>query len=1071
MLYVHQSNRLERLSERLGEIIATPLAHPLAPEVIVVPNAGVGRWLSLALAGQLGVSANLRLRFPAEFVWDVARAALPDVPARSTFDPDLLVWRVFAALGSRPRDAAFRQIEAYLADGDDVRRYELAERIAQVFDQYLVYRPELIEAWEEGEDDHWQARLWRELVAEGDRRHWARLQKELLAALARDDAPAARLPQRVSLFALSALSPGYLAIVAALARRADVHLYVVNPCRQYWGDIVSARRLAAAGADGALVYAETGNALLASLGQQGRDFIDMVIELGPIEEDLYVEPGEDTLLQRIQSDILDLRNTGAPDGDPQRYAPPVAIAERRSLQVHVCHSPMREVEVLHDQLLALIEETGVRPSDIVVMTPDIEAYAPYIEAIFATAPPERSIPFSIADRRLPAESAVVAAFFGLLALPRGRFDANSVLALLEAEAVQRRFGFTDADLPLVREWVRESRIRWGIDASTREALGLPAFSENSWTHGLDRLMLGYALPVKGSALFAGILPCDDIEGARAQTLGRLHAFTARLFAFCDELRTPKPLAEWARTLARALELFFAPSEAEEGELQAIRQALAGLEEAAGIAHLRDAVTLDLVRHHLEQSIEFPRAAGRFLTGGVTFCALVPMRSLPFRVVCLIGMNDGSFPRTQTPPSFDLIAQSFRRGDRSRRADDRYLFLETLLAARDVLYLSYVGQSIRDNAPLPPSVLVSELLDYVRQAFRPTDGKGDVVEEIVTRHPLQAFSPRYFEPGGRLFSYSEELARASGAAASERRDPGPFLERLPEPAPEWRTVTLERLVRFFRNPARYLLRERLGVVLEESEGLIDTREPMALDWAGRQEVREHLLDAELSGEGAEAAIPALRAGGLLPIGEIGRVLVEQELATVRGMTKRLQELRRGPPRPPVEVDVVLGDMRLKGALGELWPPGRVHYQLRTLRAGDLLDAWIHHLCLNLARPEGVAPTTWAISHGARIEFLPVAEAKDHLHRLVALYWEGLQRPLRFFPRSAYAYAAAENGPRMEAARKEWEPNAFNGSFRAEKDDPYYDLVFRGEDPLDGEFERLAEEIFGPVLSHRKEDDGR
>ncbi|HEX7043195.1 MAG TPA: hypothetical protein VF203_01140, partial [Burkholderiales bacterium] len=510
-------------------------------------------------------------------------------------------------------------------------------------------------------------------------------------------------------------------------------------------------------------------------------------------------------------------------------------------------------------------------------------------------------------------------------------------------------------------------------------------------------------------------------------------------------------------------------EAEEGELQAIRQALARLEEAAEVARLDDAVTLDLVRHHLEQSIEPPRTVGRFLTGGVTFCALVPMRSLPFRVVCLIGMNDGSFPRTQTPPSFDLIAQRFRRGDRSRRADDRYLFLETLLAARDVLYVSYVGQGIRDNAPMPPSVLVSELLDYARQAFRPAHRK-DIVEELVTWHPLQAFSPRYFVPGARLFSYSEELARASGAAAAARGDPGAFLERLPEPEPEWRTVTLDRLVRFFRNPVRYLLRERLGIVLEESEGLIDAREPFALDWAGRQEVRARLLDAELGGEGAEAAIPALRASGILPIGEIGQVLVNEELATVRDMVRCLQELRRGRSYPPVDLDLALGDMRLKGALGELWPSGRVHYQLRALRAGDLLDAWIHHLCLNVVRPEGVAPTTWAISSGARIEFLPVAQPRDHLQRLVTLYWEGLQRPLHFFPRSAYAYATAERKAPIAAARAAWEPHPFNGGYHAEKEDAYYSLVFRAEDPLDDEFERLAEEIFEPLLAHRKEDDG-
>lgn len=842
MLHLHQSNQLERLSERLGQVIAEPKPAPLAPEVIVVPNARVGRWLSLELAKQLGISANLRTLFPAEFVWEVARALLPDVPGHSLFDRDLLLWRIFRALSKRGRGAAFQLIEAYLKDGDDLRRYELAARIAHLFDQYLVYRPDLVRQWGAGKEDHWQAALWRELVAETDSRHWARLQEELLVALTRGDSSVARLPSRLSLFGPSALSPGYLSIVAALAPHTEVHLYILNPCRAYWGDVVSERRLAtgAANKKQALRYAETGNALLASLGPQGRDFIDMLIEHGPVEDDLYAEPGEDTLLHRIQADILDLRNTGAGSEDSKR-----AIEERRSLQVHACHSPMREIEVLYDQLLSLIEERGVRPSDIVVMTPDIEVYAPYIEAIFSTAAPDRRIPFSIADRSLPAESAVVASFFALLALPDGRFDANTVLALLETDAIQRRFGLAETDVPLIRHWVRESGIRWGIDAKTREDLGLPAFAENSWEQGLDRLMLGYALPAEGASLFADILPYDDIEGSRAQTLGRLHAFGRRLFDLCGGLRERKPVSQWVQTLGRALDAFFDPSEAEEADLQAIRRALTALDEAVAAAGLEEAVTLDLVRSHLEQTIEPPRLGGRFLAGGVTFCALVPMRSLPFRVVCLIGMNDGSFPRTQTPPSFDLIAQEFRRGDRSRRDDDRYLFLETLLSARDVLYVSYVGQSIRDNASIPPSVLVSELLDYARQAFLPTK-KKDVVEELVVHHPLQAFSPRYFVPEERLFSYSEELGRASSIAAAERRDSVPLLESLPPAEVEWRTVTVDRLVRFFRNPARYLLRERLGILLEESEGLIDSREPFELDWKEELEVRAPLLENELRG---------------------------------------------------------------------------------------------------------------------------------------------------------------------------------------------------------------------------------
>src|SRR5690606_31776354 len=361
-------------------------------------------------------SANLRLRFPAEFVWDVARTILPDVPVRSAFDRELLAWRVYAALPRRLGDPAFAPVAAYLAEGGDRKRYELALQIARTFDQYLVYRPDMVLGWEAGREHHWQAALWRELSQVAGERHWGRLQQDLLAALAGEEAAPGALPARVSLFALSALSPGYLAIVAALARRLELHLYLLNPCREYWGDIVSERRLAAAAAqpDGeALAHAEVGNPLLASLGQQGRDFIDMVTECGALEEELYMEPAADTLLGRLQGDILDLLNRGA--GAGARAAPAAAIAERRSLQVHVCHSPMREIEVLHDRLLALIEE-GVSPSDIIVMTPDIDAYAPYVDAVFAAAPEGRRIPYTIADRAYASESPVLAGFFALLAL-------------------------------------------------------------------------------------------------------------------------------------------------------------------------------------------------------------------------------------------------------------------------------------------------------------------------------------------------------------------------------------------------------------------------------------------------------------------------------------------------------------------------------------------------------------------------------------------------------------------------------------------------------------------------------
>jgi exodeoxyribonuclease V gamma subunit len=1052
VLNLWQSNHLERLAEQLAQVLREPGAAVLAPETVVVPNFGMARWFSLEVAARVGVSANHRFQLPAEFVWDIARTALGDLPARSAYDPEILPWRVMRRLANPARGSAFRPVQAYVANGGDLRRYELAVRIARVFDQYLIYRPDWLRRWEEGEEDHWQAVLWRELVAETPEPHWARIQRALLAALGRGAAATARLPRRVMLFGISALSPGYLEVVAALARAVDVHLFQMNPCRQYWGDIRSERAIARARSDGSerALYAESGNSLFASLGVQARDYFDMLIECAPREHDLFEAPGETSLLRCLQSDILDLRERGRGE------APAVARrADDDSIQIHVCHSPMREVEVLHDQLLALFQRRPtLTPSDVVVLTPNIADYAPYIEAVFATAPRARYLPFSLTDRGLNIVSPVVAGFLSFLDIVGSRLDANGVLTLLETRAVQRRFDLGERDLALIHRWVRDSGIRWGVDAQARADLGLPAYAQNTWRAGLDRLLLGYALPGEERRLFADVLPYDDIEGGNAQVLGRFQTFVERLFEFERRLRSPRSPADWEALLGNLLDIFFDPDEAEEADAQAVRQAMGELAQAAQQGGFVQPVSLDVVKADVRGRLEGRVGGGRYLAGGVTFAGLVPMRCTPFKVVCLIGMNDGAFPRVHHPPGFDRMADDFRRGDRPRRADDRYLFLEAILSARAVLYLSYVGQSIRDNSPIPPAVVVSELTDYLKQAFRPAQAP-ELLAEIVTHHPLQAFSRRYFTGNPRLPSFSQELCDASRAAADVRRDPQPlFGERLPAPEAEWRTVSLVQLVRFFRHPTRYLLQQRMRIRLEESEGLIETREPFELDHLERFLLRGRLLAARLAGDSPELVLPAVRASGVVPVGEVGSCVLQREAAAAERLAARVQQLAVGPPRHPLPVDLRVGGMHLVGTLTQLFEAGRVAHKVGTLRAADQLEGWINHLVLNAVAPADVAPKSLLVDEDDVVAFEAVADAHARLQKLLTLYWEGLQRPLPLFPQTSHAFV--EKGGTH--ADKAWHGNDYQSG---ECEDPYLKLVFRGSDPRDEEFEQLAQQIFGPM----------
>jgi exodeoxyribonuclease V gamma subunit len=1069
MLILHHSNRLEQLADSLAEILESPLASPLTPEVIAVQSVGTARWLALRLARRFGVSANLQFPFPAALLWRLFRSVLPDVPERSPFAAEVLTWRVFSQLVEVIAEPGFEVLADYLRDGDDLRRYALAEQIALLFDEYLVYRPEWILAWEQGKADHWQARLWRRLTGGQRVRHRVRLAQEFVETLRNDSPDVAALPSRISVFGLTSLSPAHLALFAAIAQVLDVHLFLLNPCEEYWGAIRDEREIArSAGVrDPAALRFETGNSLLASLGKQGRDLFDQLQDLEADEESRFDEPGDGLLLHAVQSDILHLRNRG--NGPHERTA---IGADDRSIQVHACHSPTREIEVLHDQLLALFEsEADLTPADVLVMAPDIDGYAPIIDAIFGTADPARRIPYHVAGRSARSTSPLVRTFFALLGLPESRFDANSVLAIVEADAVRRRFGVAQGDLHLIRHWLRETGIRWGVDAEDRAARELPRVPDHTWRAGLDRLLLGYALPGGGSRLFAGVLPYDEVEGEGAAVLGRLVAFAEALFGTAAELRSPRSVQAWAERLRRLVGDFFDPDDREEKGRGRVLAAIADMEAHAGQAEFAGDVSLRLVHSCLQGLVEGDKGRSPLSAGTVTFCGLVPARGIPFAVVCLVGLNDGAFPRVQRTIGFDLMREEPRPGDRSRRQDDRSQFLEALLAARQVFYVSYVGQHIRENSPLPPSVLVSELLDYLDRGLSGPDPSRPVRERLVTRHPLQPFSPRYFRGDGPLFSFAADLCEASRAAAGERAGRLPFLRTpLSEPPAEWREVTVEQLVRFFTHPSRYLVRDRLGIRLEEDEGLLETREPFALDSLAGYELRQTLLDGRLRGTPREDIHAAARAGGLLPHGRVGEVILDLTASRVERFARRVEARRPPERREAIPVDFDLGPIRLRGRLADLGVPGRFAYRFAKTKAKDRIGLWIHHLILNRLDPPRLGGESLWLGEEGTIHLTPVADAEEVLRGLADLYWVGLSRVLHLFPESSYAYAVrVHNDENPDAglwdARKAWEEDEFTG--RGEETDPYHRLVFRGVDPLDEEFTTLAETVFLPLLAHQEE----
>jgi len=1066
------SNRLEALADRLADVVAEPLSSPLDSEVIVVRSRGMERWLSMRLAGRFQVWANGRFPFPNLLLQDVFRAVLHDIPESDSWSSDALAWRVMGALPGLVDLSGFEPLRSYLEDDPDgMKLMQLSERIAHTFDQYAVYRPEMVLRWEDRdqEETDWQAHLWRVLAAGHKGRHKAATGREFFEAVGRADPYIGGLPERVSIFGIVSLPPLHLDLFHALSEHVDVNLFVLNPCREYWFDMFTKKaalkkmdNAREQGLEAGDTHVEEAPPLLASCGKHGGDFIRAVIDRTDADiDESFEDPGEDVLLHCLQSDILKLHLRGR-EGDCKVLDP-----DDRSVQVHSCHGPMREIEVLHDRLLDAFERIErLAARDVLVMTPDIEAYAPYITAVFESRRGEAHIPYSIADRSARSLSGMADALCKVLGLHGGRFRASEVLDVLGTPAVLRRFGLDGNDLDRVREWVAAVRIRWGMDSADRGRQGLPPYDDNSWQAGLDRLLLGYAMPGGEERMFEGILPFDDVEGEDATVLGRLVEYTKTLFELVEGLGEARAISKWADDLQGLAERIFPADEESHWELGVLNGTLDELRTAENESGFDEPVSIEVIRAWLADRLQRDPMSAGFLAGGVTFSAMVPMRSIPFRVVALIGMNDGAFPRISRPIGFDFMAKSPQPGDPSRRDEDRYLFLEALLSARDMLYVSYIGQDVRDNSDIPPSVLVDDLLDAMTTGFGLSDHGIGIREHLLERHKLQAFNPEYFKPGSSLFSFSRDDLIAARARSMGGETTGPFVTDALVGSPDGSMeVSIGALAGFFMNSSRHFLSRRLGVRMRETTAGIKDREPFSLDGLDRYGLGLDLVRWKLQGRDLDTCLQAVRATGVLPPGEPGKAVFFCLVDEVDALVERVSPLLSEEVLPPLDVDIELGGFHVTGMITELRDSGLVRFRLARLKPRDLVRAWIEHVVIDCIRGDAHDNATHVLGKDRQADFSPIEHGREVLADLLGLYLDGLKRPVPFFPAASWEYfskAKDDEGRAMAAASRQ-----FWGSrwFRAgpEIEDPYVYTCFGHGDPLDSEFKSVARRVYGPVAA--------
>ena len=1095
------ANHLEDLRRAVVFICQQNPLPPLQSETFLVQSNGIAQWLKLALAekrsedgseGGLGIAAGMDFLFPARFIWQAYRAVLPDgaVPEQSPFDKRRLVWRLYRLLPELVlTDEAFNPLARFLDGSDtDLRAFQLAEKVADLFDQYQVFRADWLAAWEQGrdvvistrngekpieEDTRWQPMLWRKLVEDtGAEAHTSRSQihTRFMKQGQQVTAPShpSRLPKRIVVFGVSSLPRQALEALYVLSRFSQVVLCVHNPSQFYWADIVSDRELLKAerkrGAshptlsqiDDADQLHQHANPLLAAWGKQGRDYIRLLDEFDNPDEyrnsfqtpdqkiDIFSEHGAGQatcLLHQLKNDIYNLTPLQE-IRDEQRE---LNLQDDHSMVFHNAHSPQREVEILHDQLLAAFNaDDTLRPRDIMVMVPDINVYAPHIQAVFGryTAGRKRHIPFTISDQGQRNHEPVLIALETLMSLPRHRFGVSEIISLLEVPGIRDRFEIAEEEIPLARRWVEGANIRWGLHGAHRESLELPAdLDRNTWQSGLRSMLLGYGMG--DDEPWAGVQPYGEIGGLQASLAGRLGDFVYRLEKVWQDLQASRTPQQWEALFAAMLEQFF--HKVEGHDLLLLNRFRRQLEQwlddtlAAGLEH--QVLPLNIVKDVLLDGLDEGGLNQRFLAGKVNFATLMPMRAIPFRTVCLLGMNDGDYPRSRPPVDFDLMAQDSRPGDRSRREDDRYLFLEALLSAREQLYISWVGRSIHDDSERPPSVLVAQLRDHL-DAVWSTGTTGSTSAVLTTGHPLQPFSRAYFpaDSAGRraLFSYDHEWLQAH--QVYEANDDQP-LAYLPPAVP----LTLAELSGFLKAPVDTFYRRRLQIQFINVQAQDTDNETFRLNglqhWALERELIDQAVvkatdDSDLERR-LQDRLERMRARGDLGMGSTEQVSEQQLYSRMPDLYRRYREALQDWPDPldpawnfrrtlnndqsSVDVADRLGQLRTR-------PDGAVcrvvianssllekNAGARALKYASVLEDWVVHLA-GCSIDEAFHTLVLGKEENRQILLPPVGcdQARALLDTLMSYWIQGQTQPLPVEPSTAYAYLRGLFPPKKEGS---------------------------------------------------------
>ncbi len=913
-LKLYISNDIDKLALKLASNIESSPLELYQKEVIVVQTDGMSSWISLKLAENNKVFSNFDFLSPNKLLFELFRIA--GIYNSGIYDTNNLKWIIFDILDEQEFKSRFYQVYLYFQN-DKIKQLQLATKIADLYDQYVIYRPDYIRLWNENKSpeiktylanhEKWQKWIWQKIKEKiGDKAIDKVQMRDALIKKFDDENFISKVKSkfpRISLFGFSLFTLFHIEVfMSALKELVDVDFYLTNPSPEdYWfKDIKDKTRVKiekSSGISTEELKLAVGNQLLMNQGRTAKDLYNMLFDIDEIfnimDNESYVNPPvKDSLLHTIQNEVYyNIPNVN-------RDIIPEKLLNDGSITIASNYTEVREVENLYSYLLKQIEENNYKLKDIIVQTSDIDLYTPIIKAVFDNA--KVKIPYSIADRSYAGNDNLIGVLKQLLSLQKDEFSSEDILQLLDFGAIRRKFDISN--IRTIRILVKMANIRHGINGSPQNDTVFV-----SWKYGLERILLGYAMKTDSLITLPNrdyeILPLEIAEGDFAKEGLKLKSFVDTLIHFVNKRSRPKFIAEWREYIIDFINQILEISDDSINDLNYIFDKLSFSDEIIDI--LDEKISYEVFSNAFIDSLYSNNRSSRFISGKITFCSMIPMRSIPYKVVAVLGLNVKTFPRKQTDISFDLIRFEHRKGDRNLKETDKYLFFETLLSAKEKLYLSYIGINIKDNSDLPPSPVLDELIDYISLKSEVDISSSNVI----LRHAIDNYDTKYYSDLDSkyytylAYGYSKDSVNLE--KKSENKSIAPI-----------KYIDFTGLRKFIENPVKWYFTKSLNINYYENSILLPETEIFELDRLEKYKLKSEIIKNKNSQFYPES-IKKKMIKGELPLKNMASFELESTIEELNPILDYYNNLISGKTPREIEFELPIGENTIRGKIDNIF----------------------------------------------------------------------------------------------------------------------------------------------------------